>query len=92
MGWVSIHYFPREATTPQLIDCLKMMFLTFGAPEFFATDHGSQFRAAEMEKFLKTWGVHHITSSDYNPHFNLRAETAVKTTKRMLITKARGYL
>ena len=89
-GWVSVHYFPREATALQLVDCLKLMFVTFGVPEILATDHGSQFRAAEMEKFLKTWGVHHRVSSDYNPHSNLRAEVAVKTTKRMLLTSTKA--
>ena len=39
-----------------------------------------------MEQFLARWGVRHRTSSDYNPHSNLRAETAVKTAKRLLMT------
>ena len=67
-GWVSIHYLQKEATALKLIDCLKTFFVTFGVPEFLATDHGSQFQAAEMEKFLQTWVVlQHRVSLDYNP-------------------------
>ena len=91
-GSVSIHYLQKEVTALQLIDCLKTFFVTFGVPEFLATDHGSQFQALEIEKFLQTWGVKHRVSLDYNPNSNLRAKIAVKTAKRMLIisTKSDG--
>jgi hypothetical protein len=76
-GWVSVK---------ELITILREMFSTFGVAEEMASDHGSLFRSAEMEQFLARWGVRHRTSSEYNPHSNLRAETAVKTAKRLLMT------
>ena len=41
--------------------------------------------ASEVEKFLSKWGVKHRVSSSYFPHSNNRAETAVKTCKRLLM-------
>ena len=41
--------------------------------------------ASEVEKFLNKWGVRHRVSSSYFPHSNNRAETAVKTCKRLLM-------
>ena len=41
--------------------------------------------ASEVEKFLNKWGVRHRVSSAYHPHSNNRAETAVKTCKRLLM-------
>ena len=37
------------------------------------------------QSFLKTWGVEHRVSASYNPHSNLRAESAVKTIKRLIV-------
>ena len=82
-------YFPREATAKELITIVREMFTTFGVAETISTDHGSQFRASEMEYFLTRWGVEHRISSDYNLHSNLRAETGVKTAKRLLMTSTK---
>ena len=37
--------------------------------------------------FLRQWGVYHRVSTAYNPHSNLRAESAVKTIKRLIADK-----
>ena len=50
-----------------------------------ASDEGPQMIASEVEKFLSSWGVRHRVSSSYYPHSNNRAETAVKTCKRLLM-------
>ena len=75
--WVSVFYFPREATAKQLITILREMFSTFDVAESIATDDGSRFRANEMENRI---------SSYYNTHSNLRAETGTKTAKRLFMT------
>ena len=41
--------------------------------------------ASEVKNFLNKWGVRHRVSSSYYPHSNNRAETAVKTCKRLLM-------
>ena len=84
-GWVSTYYFPKEAVATDLVRLLKEYFATFGVAEHVSSDEGSQFVSTKFEKFLQSWGTdYHKVSSAYNPHSNLREETAVKTAKRML--------
>ena len=53
--------------------------------EIFSIDAGPQFKSQQFKKFLADWGVEeHRVSSAYFPHSNLRAETAVKTAKRLI--------
>ena len=92
-GWLSVHYFQKDPTTSDLIKTLKEYFSTFGVCEHFSSDEGPQFRSAQFREFLKTWGVtQHRVSSAYHPHSNLRAETAVKSSKRIILdnTKSDG--
>ena len=51
---------------------------------------GPQFISHELASFLEKWGVKHRRSSPYNPHANLRAETAVKTAKRILTSNTKS--
>ena len=55
-----------------------------GIPESITSDGGPEFASHTTRDFLSSWCVHHRTSSAYNPHANCWAETAVKTTKRMI--------
>ena len=92
-GWLSLHYFPREASSSDLITSLKNYFCTSGIPEEISSDEGPQFKSHQLKQFLQTWGVkNHRISSAYHPHSNLRAETAVKSCKRLLMdnTKSDG--
>merc|ERR1712082_572040 len=56
----------------------------FGMPEIISTDRGTEFMAADFQALLKNNNIHHRTSSAYNPHSNNRAETGVKSMKRLL--------
>ena len=49
------------------------------------TDSGPQFTSSEAKDFFDTWGVQHHVTSAYNPHSNMRAETAVKTVNILLM-------
>ena len=92
-GWLSLFYYPREASSQELINTLKNYFCTYGIAEQVATDDGPQFRSNQLKQFLTSWGVsQHRVSSSYHPHSNLRAETAVKSGKRLLLdnTKTDG--
>ena len=91
-GWISIYYFEKEAPTSKVIEIFKNSFSTFGVAEEIATDNDTRFRSHASQEFLQLWGVKHRVSSDYNPHSNLRAETGVKSAKRILIdnTKSDG--
>ena len=84
-GWLSVSYFPREASSSDLIKTLKEYFTTFGISEHFASDGGPQFQSSQFKEFLKSWGIEHRTSSAYFPKSNLRAESAVKSAKRVVL-------
>ena len=74
-GWVSVFYYPREATATDLVRKMKEIFSTMGVAEHFSSDEGSQFTSGLFTKFLSDWGVEEQrVSSAYFPHSNLRAE------------------
>ena len=74
----------KEETAAELITCLREYFCVCGTPEGIATDVASIFMVASSQRFLQTWSVRHLVSTAYNPHSNLRAETGVKTIKRLI--------
>ena len=90
-GWLSVHYYPRESTASDLIKSMKEYFCTFGIAESFSSDGAKVFTSQQFTKFLKDWGVkEHRVSSAYHAHGNLRAETSVKSCKRILMENTRS--
>ena len=60
-------------------------------PEHIRTDGGPQMMSGVFQKWFKQWDIKHHPISAYLPHSNSRAETSVKSSKRMLqdcITKS----
>ena len=88
-GWVEV--FGSAAGTnlagaAGLMSHLRSFFATFGVPEELSSDGGPEFTAGPTERFLRNWGVRHRLSSAYFPQSNGRAEVAVKTAKRLLMS------
>ena len=77
-----------------LVNHLRQIFATFGAPEELATDGGMPYTSATTQAFLEQWGFSHRLTSVANPHANARAEIAVKQVKRIMTdnTSATGSL
>lgn len=48
----------------------EKVFNTFGVPETFLTDNGSEFKSKEFEKFLSSYGVVHLDTPKYHPQAN----------------------
>ena len=85
-GWLTVYRVGAgEYDAKALVKILRQHFVTFGVAVELASDGGPQMMASEVEKFLNKWGVRHRVSSSYFPHSNNRAETAVKTCKRLLM-------
>lgn len=63
---------------------LRETFASFGIPDSLTSDGGPEFTAHSTTELLNNWGVQHRLCSAYNPHANNRAETAVKTMKRLI--------
>ena len=78
--------FKENGKAESLVKRLREVFVTFGIPEELTSDGGPQFTAEITREFLKSWHVHHRLTSVANPHANTRAEVAVKTVKRMLMS------
>ena len=84
-GWLSLFYYAKEASSTELVKTFKDYFSIFGIAEHLSSDGGPQFRSSQLQEFLKSWGVEHRVSSSYHPKSNLRAETAVKSAKRIVM-------
>ena len=79
-----------QATAKGLVKILRELSTTFGVAENLTSDDGHQFRAHDTQEFLARWAIEHRVSAAYNPHSNLRAESAVKTAKRMLMSSTKS--
>ena len=81
IGWTSVFYFPGTASSKELIKVFRVTVTTFGVPQEITMDGGPQFTSHDLVLFLEKWGVHHT---------NLRAETAVKSAKRILSSNTKS--
>ena len=67
-----------------LATILRDTFATYGIPDTLTSDGGPEFASHSTRELLTAWGVRHRISAAYHPHSNNRAETAVKTMKRLI--------
>ena len=81
-NWLIV--FESRGGAAGLVNELRKVFATFGAPMEIATDGGSTYTASLTQKFFSDWGVGHRLTCVANPHANARAELAVKQVKRMI--------
>ena len=63
---------------------LKSHFARYGIPDQVMSDNGPQFTSDEFANFARTWDFEHLTSSPGNSKANGKAESGVKTVKRIL--------
>lgn len=72
--------------TPQsVINIMKEQFARYGVPEKVVSDNGTHFVSREMKQFASKYGFKHVTSSPYHQQGNGKAESAVKTAKRIIV-------
>ena len=83
-SWPVIRNCEKGGTAAELKEALVEIFSTYGIPKTMVSDGGPQFTAHETQELLQSWGVEQRITSAYNPHANLRAETGVKSMKRIL--------
>lgn len=88
-GWTDVFATPQGSHisgAAALTRLLRSYSGTFGVPEELSTDGGPEFTASTTQDFLQIWGITHRISSAYFPQSNGRAEVAVKTAKRLLMS------
>ncbi|KAK7891393.1 hypothetical protein WMY93_023356 [Mugilogobius chulae] len=85
-----IDFMPDTKSTT-VIKKLKAHFARYGIPNTVVSDNGPQYSSQEFKRFSQLWEFEHKTSSPGFPQSNGKAESAVKTAKRLLYkAKASG--
>ena len=80
-----LHVFSGFRCAQQVeVEVLPDLFPRFGIPEQIVSDNGNQFVSEEFQAFVKSKGIHHITSAPYHPATNGLAERKVQTFKQAL--------
>ena len=82
--WPEIVQMGKNTTTSHLITALLDTFCRSGAPDVIWSDQGPQFMSHSFQTFAKEWGFKHITSSPTYPQSNGKAESAVKSMKKII--------
>ena len=71
-------------TATKLSASLKDHFCRTAVPELMWSDRGPQFTSQHLADFLYSWGVSHETSSPHYPQSNGKAESVVKSMKKLI--------
>jgi hypothetical protein len=67
-----------------VINKLKTHCARYGIPTEIVSDCGPQFTSDDFAKFVKQWCIKHTKSSPHYPKSNGKAESAVKTAKKIV--------
>lgn len=84
-NWLSLFQLPNDNSS-NIIKTLRNYFTTWGVARTFSSDGDSVFTSHELRDWLQRWDVHQRLSSSYYPRSNKRAEIAVKSGKRMIMS------
>ena len=74
------------STSSSTIEVLRDLLARFGIPEQIVSDNGAQFVSEEFQAFVRSNGIHHITSPPYHLATNGIVERAVQTFKQALFS------
>ena len=82
--WPTIIPMGNDITTSHLITALTTLFGQTAVPDVFWSDGGPQFTANQFQCFAEKWGFIQHTSSPYYAQSNGKAESAVKSMKKII--------
>lgn len=75
-----------STTSSSTNEVLRDLFARLGIPEQIVSDNGTRFVSEEFKAFVRSNGIHHITSAPYHPATNGLAERAVQTFTQALLS------
>ena len=84
-NWLSLIQLPND-NSANVIKTLRNYFTTWGVARSLSSDGDSVFTSRELRDWLQRWDVKQRLSSSYYPRSNKRAEVAVKSGKRMIMS------
>ena len=67
-----------------LVDALKPILATHGAPAEMITDHGTNYLSREFQEFVREWEFRHVPSSPHHKKSNRRAEAASESYEEVI--------
>lgn len=73
-----------SCTAEAVIRKLKSAMARHGIPQSLISDNGPCYSSSKFQKFAKTWGFTHTTTSPYYPQSNGLAEKTVQTAMNLL--------
>ena len=74
----------KNTTAAHLTSVLLGVFSHYGAPDIISSDQGPQFTSQTFQSFAKEWWFRHATSSPTYPQSNGKAESVVKSMKKII--------
>ena len=80
----------EDTSSNTVIAKLKNHFARYGSPSQLISDNGPQFTAETFSRFATKWDFEHLCSSPGHSQSNGKAESAVKTAKRLLTKSKKG--
>lgn len=83
--WPEVHVINNITAETTITKC-REIFATFGIPNCFVSDWGTQFTSNEFYNFLMSNGIQHKKGAPYHPATNGQAERYVQTVKDKLKT------
>jgi transposase InsO family protein len=76
----------NDITSHRTIKFCRESIATFGIPEVFVSNNGTQLCSKEFSDFLKSNGIKHKQTAPFNPATNGQAERFVQILKNALIS------
>ncbi|MCP3889967.1 MAG: transposase family protein, partial [Desulfobulbaceae bacterium] len=73
-----------KTSSNAVISKLKNHFARYGIPDKVMSENGPQFDSQTFSNFAREWDFDHLTSSPGHSQSNGKAESAVKTAKRLI--------
>ena len=64
--WLDVHVV-SSTTSKATIDKLSITMAMHGAPRSIVTDNGTCLTGQELQDFVKSSGIQHVTSAPYHP-------------------------
>ncbi|GKA85853.1 reverse transcriptase domain-containing protein [Tanacetum coccineum] len=81
--WAEVEALPTNDARV-VVNFLKKLFSYFGTLKALISDRGTHFCNHQMEKILKTYGVHHRIATAYHPQTSGQVDNTNRVLKRIL--------
>ena len=82
--WPTFEVMYKNSTVPAMLAKLRQAFCRTAVPDIIWSDGGPQFTSRAFRDFCTQWGITSKISTAYYPQSNGKAESAVKSVKKII--------